>query len=76
MVMTKRHKLLPIKGTRFILALGVALAILSVLAATLVAGPDQRFSGRAPKMALPTLTCVAPNCTPVSKSALMPIERI
>lgn len=61
-------------GVRFMIALFAALALLSGIALT--QGPDQVFGGRAPKIALPTLTCVAPNCTPTSKSALMPIERI
>ncbi len=66
----------PAKAIRFVVALGVALLCLSALAATLASGPNQSFGGRGPNIALPTLTCVAPNCTPTSKSALMPIERI
>ncbi len=66
----------PVKAVRIVIALFVALALLSGAAATLASGPHQVFGSRAPKIALPTLTCVAPNCTPTSKSALMPIERI
>ena len=66
----------PIKAVRIVIALCVALVLLSGVAATLASGPDQVFGSRAPKIALPTLTCVAPNCTPTSKSALIPIERI
>lgn len=72
--MAKRQAKNPIKAVRILIALCVALALLSGVAATLA--PDQVFGSRAPKIALPTLTCVAPNCTPTSKSALMPIERI
>jgi|GEM_PF-6480515 len=60
---------------RIIVALSIALALLSVVAATLAPDTNQFFGSRVPKIALPTLTCVAPNCTPTSKSALMPIER-
>lgn len=66
----------PTRTVRIVVALCVALALLSAVAATLASGPDQVFGDRAPKIALPILTCVAPNCTPTSKSALMPIERI
>ena len=74
--MAKRQARNPIRAVRIVIALCVALALLSGVAATLAPTPDQLFGGRAPKIALPTLTCVAPNCTPTSKSALMPIERI
>lgn len=74
--MAKRQTKNPVKPLRIVIALCAALALLSAAAATLAPAPDQLFGSRAPKMALPTLTCVAPNCTPTSKSALMPIERI
>ena len=74
--MAKRKEGNPIGVVRIVIALFVALALLSAVAATLAPEPDQFFGSRAPKMALPTLTCVAPNCTPTSKSALIPIERI
>lgn len=61
---------------RIVGALIIALALLSAVAATLSPDGYQFFGDRAPKIALPTLTCVAPNCTPTSKSALIPIERI
>lgn len=74
--MARRWRKTPIKSVRIVVALCVALALLSAVAATLASGPDQIFGDRAPKIALPILTCVAPNCTPTEKSALMPIERI
>lgn len=74
--MARRKQHNPVGVTRIVVALFVALALLSGVAATLAPEPDQFFGSRAPKIALPTLTCVAPNCTPTSKSALMPIERI
>ena len=74
--MARRRKKTSKTTVRIIVALSVALVLLSVIAASLAPSGDQVFGGRAPKMALPTLTCVAPNCTPISKSALMPIERI
>ena len=74
--MARRQKKTSRTTVRIIVALSVALVLLSVIAASLVPSGNQVFGGRAPKMALPTLTCVAPNCTPISKSALMPIERI
>jgi hypothetical protein len=49
---------------RFFFVLGAAILLLSGVALTL--GGDQVLGSRAPKMALPTLTCVAPNCTPTS----------
>lgn len=74
--MARRRKTPPVSAARIVIALCVALALLSALAASLAPDPYQLFGSRAPKMALPTLTCVAPNCTPTSKSALMPIERL
>ena len=72
-----RRNLVNLAGAfRIIVALSVALALLSAVAATLATETDQFLGSREPKIALPTLTCVAPNCTPTSKSALMPIERI
>ncbi len=61
---------------RIVTTLSTALLLLSALAAMSVKDTDQFLGSRAPKIALPTLTCVAPNCTPTSKSELMPIERI
>jgi len=75
-MMPRPQKEKPISLARIVIALCVALALLSAVAATLAPDPAQLFGARAPKIALPTLTCVAPNCTPTSKSALMPIERI
>lgn len=72
--MARRNMANPIGAVRIILALFVALALLSAAAMTLSPDANQLFGNRAPKIALPTLTCVAPNCTPTSKSALMPIE--
>lgn len=66
----------PVNIVRFLIVLCAALVLLSAVAASLTPGWDQFFESREPKIALPTLTCVAPNCTPTSKSALMPIESI
>ena len=74
--MPKRQTKNPVRAVRIVIALCVALALLSAVAATLTSSPGQDFGSRAPKIALPILTCVAPNCTPTSKSALIPIERI
>lgn len=72
-----KRNMIRLAGTfRIIIALSVALALLSAVAATLATETDQFLGSREPKMALPILTCVAPNCTPTWKSALMPIERI
>lgn len=72
-----RRKTINLFGSlRIVIALCVALILLSALAVTLIPDNNQIFGSRAPKMALPTLTCVAPNCTPTSKSELIPIERI
>lgn len=74
--MAKRN-IIRLAGTvRIVIALFVALALLSAVAATLATENDQFLGSREPKMALPTLTCVAPNCMPTWKSALIPIERI
>lgn len=73
--MTTKQWKNPIGAVRIIVALCVALVLLSAVAASLITDSDQFFGSREPKIALPTLTCVAPNCTPTSKSALMPIER-
>ena len=74
--MTTKRTRNPIRAIRIVVALCVALVLLSAVAASLVTDSNQLFGSREPKIALPTLTCVAPNCTPTSKSALMPIERI
>ncbi len=74
--MARRNVMNLAGASRIIVALFVALALLSGVAATLATETDQFLGSREPKIALPTLTCVAPNCTPTSKSALMPIERI
>lgn len=75
-MMARRQRHNPISSLRIVIALTVAIALLSAVAATLAPASDQLFGGRGPKIALPTLTCVAPNCTPTSKSALIPIESI
>ena len=72
-----KRSMIRLAGTvRIVIALFVALAVLSAVAATLATENDQFLGSREPKMALPTLTCVAPNCMPTWKSALIPIERI
>ena len=74
--MARRNAINPLGALRIVIALSAALLMLSAVALTPIKGADQFFGSRAPKIALPTLTCVAPNCTPTSKSELMPIERI
>jgi len=73
--MAKRQAINLFGTLRIVIALCVALVLLSAVALTQAPSTPQLFGNREPKMALPTLTCVAPNCTPTSKSALMPIER-
>lgn len=74
--MARRQAINPLGAFRIVIALSAALLLLSGVALMPVNDTDQFFGSRAPKIALPTLTCVAPNCTPTSKSELMPIERI
>ena len=74
--MARRKAIKPLGATRIVMALSAALLLLSAVALISVEETGQLFGSRAPKIALPTLTCVAPNCTPTSKSELIPIERI